>query len=375
MAARPKSIAELASVTRDAVGGAVGVARDAVDTMVDAAREAVDTAVDLTCDVALVTRDAVETAVEVARGPERQRPARMGVVAAVCMAACAGMPADRVHSPRAQLGTAVQQDDLDIDLDLDGADGPSSAALAAAVAALDEMTADGTDLGDRLVLGFGRVREAANLLAYEARSGAVRDVAGWARAGADALVGLVIDPTAAIGPLVPDATRADFSVLAVEPVAGTDSSGYGPRWDPFNGRRKFHKGIDFRADRGTPVMSAGPGKVIKAGTMGGYGKVIIVDHGMGLTTRYGHLSKIEIEEGAFVSGGDQIGRVGATGRATGPHLHFEVRQDGEAINPYLAMQLADEARGTADTHVANAARWVSDPMIAAAAITAAAARR
>jgi murein DD-endopeptidase MepM/ murein hydrolase activator NlpD len=91
--------------------------------------------------------------------------------------------------------------------------------------------------------------------------------------------------------------------------------------------------MDFAADRGAPVLSAGSGKVIAAHRKGGYGRVVIIDHGFGLQTRYAHLRRIKVERGDIVRAGDLIGTVGSSGRATGPHLHFEVRRDGKAIDP------------------------------------------
>ena len=374
MAARPKSIADLVDVARDAVDVAHDVARGAVD----AALDVVDTAVDVTRDAIEVTCEAVETVVDAARGPENQRRARMGIVMAVCLAACAGMPADLGVGPTTPLGGTGAGDAMAalaraaaLATAPIGPEAITSDSLAAAIAAIDEATADAADAADRVTLGLDRFRRGANLLAYQARTGGTREVAAWAHAGARRLIALL--DRIGISDLTP-ATLADFSVLAVEPVTGAESSGFGPRWDPFTGDRKFHKGLDFRADRGTPVMAAGPGKVIKAGALGGYGNIVIIEHGMGLTTRYGHLSKIDAKEGAFVAAGDQIGRVGATGRATGPHLHWEVRQHGEAINPYLAMQLAEEARSDTERRIVDTGRWMGDP-VAAAMIASAAATR
>ena len=111
------------------------------------------------------------------------------------------------------------------------------------------------------------------------------------------------------------------------------TSRFGPRRDPFTGRKAMHQGIDFGAVRGTPVLATGGGKVLKAGRRGGYGKVVIIDHGNGLSTRYGHLHRISVSAGDMLEAGDEIGTVGSTGRSTGPHLHYEVRRDGTARNP------------------------------------------
>lgn len=119
------------------------------------------------------------------------------------------------------------------------------------------------------------------------------------------------------------------------PLAGTlsISSSFGTRTDPFNGRSAFHSGLDFRGARGTDVLAAGAGKVVFAGRNGGYGNMVDIEHINGLVTRYGHMSRIAVREGQTVSVGDIIGYIGSTGRSTGPHLHFEVRRDDQAVDP------------------------------------------
>ena len=111
------------------------------------------------------------------------------------------------------------------------------------------------------------------------------------------------------------------------------TSRFGPRRDPINGRSKMHSGIDFSAKRGTPIRAAGAGVVIKAERKGGYGRVVYIDHGAGFVTRYAHLNSISVKEGETVASGSRIGTVGSSGRATGPHLHFEVRVLGDAVDP------------------------------------------
>lgn len=111
------------------------------------------------------------------------------------------------------------------------------------------------------------------------------------------------------------------------------SSGFGVRSDPFLGRPAMHTGLDFRASTGDPVRATANGKVVTAGNQGGYGRMIEVDHGNGLSTRYGHLSVIGVKVGDVVKIGQVIGEVGSTGRSTGPHLHYETRIDGEAVDP------------------------------------------
>ncbi|MGV7215810.1 peptidoglycan DD-metalloendopeptidase family protein [Bradyrhizobium sp. UFLA05-112] len=111
------------------------------------------------------------------------------------------------------------------------------------------------------------------------------------------------------------------------------TSGFGVRSDPFLGRPAMHTGLDFRAATGDPVRVTANGKVVSAGWSGGYGRMIEVDHGNGLSTRYGHLSEINVKVGEIVKIGQVVGLVGSTGRSTGPHLHYETRIDGEAVDP------------------------------------------
>ena len=111
------------------------------------------------------------------------------------------------------------------------------------------------------------------------------------------------------------------------------TSGFGGRVDPFNGQLAMHTGIDFRMEYGAPVRPTASGTISFAGTNGGYGNMIDVDHGNGLVTRYGHLSAILAKEGDKVTSATVIGRLGSTGRSTGPHLHYEVRVNDEPVNP------------------------------------------
>jgi hypothetical protein len=111
------------------------------------------------------------------------------------------------------------------------------------------------------------------------------------------------------------------------------TSGFGVRSDPFLGRPAMHTGLDFRAATGDPVRATANGKVVSAGWSGGYGRMIEIDHGNGLATRYGHLSEIGVKVGDVIKIGQVIGEVGSTGRSTGPHLHYETRIDGEAVDP------------------------------------------
>lgn len=111
------------------------------------------------------------------------------------------------------------------------------------------------------------------------------------------------------------------------------TSGFGVRSDPFLGRPAMHTGLDFRAATGDPVRATANGKVVSSGWAGGYGRMVEIDHGNGLSTRYGHLSEISVKVGDPIRIGQVIGEVGSTGRSTGPHLHYETRIDGEAVDP------------------------------------------
>ena len=135
-------------------------------------------------------------------------------------------------------------------------------------------------------------------------------------------------------------------IPAIQPISNKDlrqtASGYGMRIDPIYKTAKFHSGMDFSAHQGTPVYATGNGKVVKAGWEGLYGNTIIINHGFGYETRYAHLSKIDVRVGQKVVRGETIGKVGSTGKSTGPHLHYEVHVKGEVVNPinYYFMDLS-----------------------------------
>jgi murein DD-endopeptidase MepM/ murein hydrolase activator NlpD len=119
-------------------------------------------------------------------------------------------------------------------------------------------------------------------------------------------------------------------------LAGRLSSAYGWRRDPINGTRRFHKGIDVAMPVGQSVPAARDGRVTFAGEMRGYGLAVVIDHGHGLSTRYGHLSAIDVQAGDTVTAGQTIAESGSTGRSTGPHLHFEVLDNGQPVNPMVS---------------------------------------
>ena len=111
------------------------------------------------------------------------------------------------------------------------------------------------------------------------------------------------------------------------------TSGFGTRWHPILGGYRFHTGLDFAAPQGAAVAATSPGTVVVAGWCGGYGQCVTIDHGGGVLTLYGHLSRIDVAPGQAISQGQSIGLVGSTGRSTGPHLHYEVRINGQAVDP------------------------------------------
>jgi len=124
-----------------------------------------------------------------------------------------------------------------------------------------------------------------------------------------------------------------YGIDFLRPTYGFITSGYGYRVDPFTRKKRFHSGIDIANVLGTPVKAAYDGVVTFAGRNGGYGNCIIIKHPLGYSTLYGHLSKIQVKKGQYVSKGKQIGKMGSTGRSTGSHLHFEIRRFNKTINP------------------------------------------
>jgi murein DD-endopeptidase MepM/ murein hydrolase activator NlpD len=120
------------------------------------------------------------------------------------------------------------------------------------------------------------------------------------------------------------------------------TSSYGYRRDPFTGAAAMHSGLDFRGPRGAPIYAAAKGRVSFVGQIRGYGNVVEITHGNGLMSRYAHMSKFVAHRGQMVDAGDVIGAIGSTGRSTGPHLHFEVRINGRAVNPRPFLEAAPD---------------------------------
>jgi murein DD-endopeptidase MepM/ murein hydrolase activator NlpD len=143
--------------------------------------------------------------------------------------------------------------------------------------------------------------------------------------------------------LTKNSTTADWiranSAPNLWPVEGQITGSFGERIDPFNGEGAFHSGVDISANVGSAVIAPADGMVTFADYLGGYGRAVIVDHGHGISTRYGHLSSFGVTAGQSIHRGDTIGYVGLSGRSTGPHLHYEVRINDVPVNPYKYLRL------------------------------------
>ena len=151
-----------------------------------------------------------------------------------------------------------------------------------------------------------------------------------------------------------DASRPAQSTSGLMmPANGPITSYFGYRYHPILHFTRFHAGVDIGAGWGSPIVAAGDGRVIGAGWGGGYGREVEIAHGGGVTSLYGHMSEIVAQPGSFVRAGQLIGYVGSSGLSTGPHLHFEVRQGGQPVNP-LAVRFTSAP--VADTHLANAVK-------------------
>ncbi len=146
-----------------------------------------------------------------------------------------------------------------------------------------------------------------------------------------------------------NATTADWyranSAPNLWPVEGQVTGSFGERIDPFNGEGAFHSGVDISSNYGHPIIAPADGVVVFADFMGGYGKALMLDHGHGISTRYGHLSGFAVTTGEHVHRGDVIGYVGLSGRSTGPHLHYEVRINDTPVNPYKYLRITIASNG------------------------------
>ena len=152
----------------------------------------------------------------------------------------------------------------------------------------------------------------------------------------------------------PGSPASSFGGVFNIPRTAQVSSRYGMRKDPLNGDLRMHAGIDLPKPHGSPVMSSGAGRVVFAGRNGGYGNMVEINHGGGMSTRYGHLSSIEVLRSSFVEGGQLIGRVGSTGRSTGSHLHYELRINGRAVDPQSGRLPIEHGR-----EFAALVRWIA----------------
>jgi murein DD-endopeptidase MepM/ murein hydrolase activator NlpD len=150
--------------------------------------------------------------------------------------------------------------------------------------------------------------------------------------------------------LTHNATAADWfranSAPNLWPVEGQITGSFGERIDPFNGEGAFHSGVDIGSPVGQPIIAPADGEVVQADFLGGYGRAVILDHGHGITTRYGHLSGFACTLGERVHRGDVIGYVGLSGRSTGPHLHYEVRINDTPVNPYKYLRITTAQLGS-----------------------------
>lgn len=130
-----------------------------------------------------------------------------------------------------------------------------------------------------------------------------------------------------------DARSILMSSPTLKPVKGYITSGFGYRSHPLTGKKEFHRGLDVRAPKGSPIVAPANGIVVSTSRNAGYGRMVVVDHGYGIVTRYGHVSKVYVKPGQRVKRGEKLAAVGSTGRTTGPHLHYEVIRNGITVNP------------------------------------------
>jgi Rod binding domain-containing protein len=186
------------------------------------------------------------------------------------------------------------------------------------------------------MLGQSMGSKFARDMFHEAISGKVADAGGLG------LADMIVEQMSRAGAVsayqsLVGATGAAPATQLAWPVHGGGleqiCSGFGPRSDPFTHATRMHRGIDIDAEAGTPVYPVAEGRVVFAGTRGGYGTMVIVEHRDGFETRYAHLDEVEVADGDWLDGSQTLGSVGSTGRSTGPHLHLEVRQQGEARDP------------------------------------------
>jgi murein DD-endopeptidase MepM/ murein hydrolase activator NlpD len=163
-------------------------------------------------------------------------------------------------------------------------------------------------------------------------------------------------PASSMGGAIPGFAPQKVAIPSLVPVDGVKlTSDFGMRWHPVLGGRRQHKGVDLAAPIGTPIRAAADGMVGRADWFAGYGLYVAIEHGGEIETRYGHMSRLNVAAGQLVRKGDIIGYVGSTGRSTGPHLHYEVRVAGEAVNPMPYLQSGNIQRVAPSTTLAMGA--------------------
>lgn len=198
-----------------------------------------------------------------------------------------------------------------------------------------EVEADGRRRRMRKVLDeFGAHRATASRAAHAATMAAGGPFLPWTRPATDPFAKQVQRVRAAS--IAVKALARELGTIPVRrPTVGDAevTSSYGVRIDPFLRQHAMHTGIDFRGETGDPVLASADGEVVLAERHGGYGVMVEIDHGNGLASRYAHLSAVTVRAGAKVKAGDLIGRIGSTGRSTGPHLHYEIRMQGDVTDP------------------------------------------
>jgi murein DD-endopeptidase MepM/ murein hydrolase activator NlpD len=196
-------------------------------------------------------------------------------------------------------------------------------------------------LQDQIVQSEGRARQLAIVAGIDSLGGSGEaGVGGGApldeAAGLPDLESRASELTATLNAIeerLSERMRWISSTPAIAPVKGILTSGFGYRADPMTHGRGVHQGIDIAAPQGQPVRASADGVVMRATSVGGFGQAVFIAHGFGVTTGYGHLSRIDVRPGQRVKRGDLLGLVGSTGRSTAPHLHYEVRIDGDPVNP------------------------------------------
>jgi len=203
----------------------------------------------------------------------------------------------------------------------------SLGSLASEVSSLYGLKSDST-----LVTGSSDTIQDAQVSSSLDRLYALKDTALSGATATGISLGLTRNVTTA------DWLRAN-SAPNLWPVEGPITGSFGERIDPFNGEGAFHSGVDISASYGQPVIAPADGMVVGADFMGGYGRAVVLDHGHGITTRYGHLANFAVVPGQYVRRGDTIGYVGLSGRSTGPHLHYEVRINDTPVNPHKYLRL------------------------------------